>query len=64
MDGSLIVRKPEVRRDHAHLNPTQVGRRQPLAIERAKGRQLHSQKKNGAIRRSSSKKLKMKTTLS
>jgi hypothetical protein len=32
MDGSLFVGKPEVRRDHAHLNPIHIGRKQPFAV--------------------------------
>ena len=37
MDNPVAVNKPEVRRDHAHLNPLQVGWRQPLALERPQG---------------------------
>ncbi len=40
MDRSRFVSEPEVRRNHAHLNPRQVGWCQSATVERSEPRLL------------------------
>ena len=40
MNRSRFVGKPEVRRDHAHLNPSQIGWWQSPTVERSEQRLL------------------------
>ena len=43
VENTLLVAQPKVRCAFAHPNSTQICREQPLAVEGAKCRQLHSQ---------------------